>query len=288
MGFSGATIEYTDTTVVKTSKDEASAERLNLSAQKQEWLRGLQHDRVGVPEIFDVTYDDNCRCVVSMERIHGVLLEDWIKTNGTQDTCHEVGVRLAQLVSQFRDTESFRPQLTSEWEFLHSKLVSAGDHVGMLLEYNHDSSDPYDYFELVRQATPPKIFPSGIAYTTACHGDLAFDNIIVDEDGKWWLIDPILHDFDGWMWDVAKVLQSTYIDWPAIRSGTIRPGYMLSWDEKLWRIMDAFLFVLEMKEEQDIDMYLAVTLARIIPYAKTVEQKEALLRLVNMQLRKVK
>jgi hypothetical protein len=48
-----------------------------------------------------------------------------------------------------------------------------------------------------------------------CHGDLTLENIIIDQDGTAWLIDPNSNGslFQSWVLDCGKLLQSTHTDY---------------------------------------------------------------------------
>ena len=101
------------------------------------------------------------------------------------------------------------------------------------------------------------------------HGDLAFDNIIVDPDRKLWLIDPLVNKIETPWWDVGKVLQSTYCNWPALKAGIVdapSPG-LLSIAEN----------VLLTHDRRTSMFFLMLVLLRIIRHAPKQEQKRAIL-----------
>lgn len=104
----------------------------------------------------------------------------------------------------------------------------------------------------------------------SCHGDLAFDNILIDPDKNAWLIDPLTPAFDSCLWDAAKVLQSTYCNWRDIRRGIYRPApaYMTEFTSRVFCRQGQFNAL----------YYLCCVLLRIIPYAQHHSQKMALLK----------
>lgn len=101
-----------------------------------------------------------------------------------------------------------------------------------------------------------------------CHGDLAFDNIIVGEDGEWWLIDPLANAYETPWWDVGKVLQSTYCNWPLLRRGVVAEP-----DTGMRDIAEAVMG----EERKTALFFLMLVLLRIIRHAPEQERKRAIL-----------
>jgi hypothetical protein len=99
------------------------------------------------------------------------------------------------------------------------------------------------------------------------HGDLAFDNIIVTPNGIWFLIDPLYNPYDCPQWDLGKILQSTYVNWPALKQGKVEPPppHLLKLAELMME-----------GEREDGLLFLFYVLLRIIRHAKSGEQKEAI------------
>lgn len=98
------------------------------------------------------------------------------------------------------------------------------------------------------------------------HGDLNFENIIVDPDGRLHLIDPLLNSYDTPWWDIAKLLQSTYVYWAFLRRGVVTqpPGHLLQMAEillagKRWALFFLFLALLRiLRHAPSDDIQLAV------------------------------
>lgn len=64
--------------------------------------------------------------------------------------------------------------------------------------------------------------PKGVKFNDNCygycHGDLTFDNILIDDkENKWYLIDAVWSYCESPLWDVGKILQSCLIRWNSIR-----------------------------------------------------------------------
>lgn len=285
MGFSGAKVEI-GTAVVKTSRDAKSARRLEKAALKQQWLVNHLPDDMHVPNIQSIRFDRDGRCVVTMDKVDGKRLEIWLADNVSNlDAQIEMGHRLGIIT---KDLSQLRmaPSTINETAFLCGKLRS----VEAYLRSNYTASSQqvlFEFYSALGEFTAPK----DILNPTFCHGDLAFDNILITDNGKLWFIDLLDQEYDNYYCDVAKVLQSTYIDWPAIRDGKIRDSLMLARSPRPGELAyKAFLsaFMLEMNvsmlHDSRVPLYLAVCLARIIPYAPTWRQQKALLQLVNYKL----
>jgi len=54
-------------------------------------------------------------------------------------------------------------------------------------------------------------------WSSFSHGDLSFDNVLVDSKGEWYLIDPAWSKAESPYWDIGKVFQSTAFNWEYIK-----------------------------------------------------------------------
>jgi hypothetical protein len=101
--------------------------------------------------------------------------------------------------------------------------------------------------------------------TTAAHGDLTFENILVDRSGGLWLIDTIPSPFDHYWIDWSKIFQECEGLWHAHRGRPLARG--VTW----WlrqRMFDAATRLSPAYASRHYVM-LGLTFARILPYAKT-------------------
>lgn len=273
VGFSGATIRRDGTRIIK-----IGSPRLEQAAAKQEWLR--KHIRGAcVPRVFDVEMVGG-RCQVTMEYVDAIRLENHLRDPLDHAFARDLGKRLAELATEIA-AESVTPGKTTEGEMLSQKLQSVRLHLTSL--YPRSSQAALQEFFVACSAFEP---PATELLPTPCHGDLAFDNILIDLEGKLWLLDCLDQPFDNYYWDVAKILQSSHVDWPAIRRGEIRRSLMYSRDPWLSTIANSFLAAMHISWHEDprVPLYLGICLARIIPYAPTWPQQRALLELVTTQL----
>jgi len=71
----------------------------------------------------------------------------------------------------------------------------------------------------------------------SCHGDLTFDNILVDKNFMWYLIDPVWSEAESPLWDIGKIFQSTFANWANIKS----QGVLVQRSDKLNEINNQLL-----------------------------------------------
>lgn len=102
---------------------------------------------------------------------------------------------------------------------------------------------------------------------TVAHGDLTLENIIVGKDRKLWLIDTIDSPFDHYWIDLSKLFQDCEGRWFLHRGRTLSLG--LSWElrQRLYRIATA----MDRRYAAYHYLLLALTFARILPYAKVAD-----------------
>jgi len=112
---------------------------------------------------------------------------------------------------------------------------------------------------------------------TAVHGDLTFENILVDRGGGLWLIDSIDGPFTHYWLDMAKLFQECEGHWHAHRNrpiGVSVTAYLrrrwMTAAEKLDPAYPLIHYVL-----------LALTFARILPYARSPDDVHFLERRVR-------
>lgn len=276
VGFSGATVQQVGKEVVKTG-----SLRLKDATDKQMWLRANLRSAY-IPRVNGVVTDGD-KCTVTMEHVDAHRLEDHV---GKLDhrSCVDLAKRLANIVSEISEIQP-APSLMSEHQFLRSKLVGVRDHLAK--QYPGEIWPALvGYYKVVDTLE----MPADELPETTCHGDLAFDNILIDIEGRITLLDPLDQAYDSIYCDVAKVLQSTHIDWPSIRRGTVHRDLVFNQSPGLRTISHIFLDELGISWDTDcrVPLYLAVCLARIVPYAPTWIQQRALLDLVNIQLQRYK
>jgi len=104
----------------------------------------------------------------------------------------------------------------------------------------------------------PRYLPSG-----EYHGDLTMDNCLHGVDGKFYLIDPLTTDYDGWAFDLAKLMQDLVCGWFIRDKDVMLHG-------KLWAIRSAIVNKYPIAADTNL---LILMLLRVLPYAKTIDDQ---------------
>lgn len=153
------------------------------------------------------------------------------------------------------------------------KVPAPGDceplpsYVGRLVLHARDTVEERrdaEYAQLVGAMAKSEIW----ACPGFSHGDLNLQNVIVDPDGRLWLIDPLLNPCETPWWDIGKLLQSTYVNWAALRAGQVEPPA-----PHLRAMAERFL-----QEDRGLGLFfLFLVLLRILRHAPSQAMKAAVL-----------
>lgn len=112
----------------------------------------------------------------------------------------------------------------------------------------------------------PRYLPCG-----QYHGDLTMDNCLHGTDGRFYLIDPLTTDYDGWVFDLAKLMQDLDCGWFIRDKNVMLHG-------KLWAIRSAIVSKYPVANDPNL---LILMLLRVLPYAKTTEDRGFLIKEIN-------
>ena len=116
-----------------------------------------------------------------------------------------------------------------------------------------------------------------LSHPTYMHGDLTFENVLIDKRDQCWLIDPISSPVEHFWLDWAKIFQDCEGLWHRHRGKKHSAG-VIAWFCDHW-----------MQKAEEISpgyanhhyALLALTFARILPYAKTAEDAQFVVRRVD-------
>jgi hypothetical protein len=89
------------------------------------------------------------------------------------------------------------------------------------------------------------------------------DNCLHGVDGKFYLIDPLTTDYDGWAFDLAKLMQDLVCGWFIRDKDVMLHG-------KLWAIRSAIVNKYPIAADTNL---LILMLLRVLPYAKTIDDQ---------------
>lgn len=105
---------------------------------------------------------------------------------------------------------------------------------------------------------------------TFCHGDLSFDNIIIDKERRLWLIDFLDLFYPHYWFDISKVFQDIDGKWYELKHNIRLPHNKLAYmHEYLLNRIREF----DSCYETHHNFLLAIAFLRILPYAKSEDQK---------------
>lgn len=263
IGFSGRRLELIPPDTVR--KYRGTADRTRWKADIQKHLKLIELAKTThlfkVPELIEVVGFNGG--YLDRRYVPGVTLERHLEDTRGNDAIEwadwlDQTLSVLGLTGECGEEEAARAYLDRLWTDRISTITphSASD--------RHWLDRYHQNLAFIRSGPKPKISFS------RCHGDLAFDNILIDEDGEPWLIDPLASPLESCFWDAAKVLQSAYCNWRDIRRGVFRPAPAY---------MGAFTYVIFCSERRrEALYYLCCVLLRIIPYAQHHQQKMALLK----------
>lgn len=228
--------------------------RLRRQAHRQNWLRTLLSDGVIVPAIeqdgmsdglywFDMQFaagQDACTYLSNMG------------FNAIPGFAEQIGALIAQLASanaeHAGDSEAFAPALLAKLADIDAKTEQR--HAALLRPL-------FDVAGEQRATIRP----------TASHGDLTFENIMVDRHHRLWLIDTIDSPVNHYWMDWSKLFQEVEGRWHRHR----RHDLSLSIS---WALRNAFYAAAVAMDPGYRTLHyllLGITFARILPYANGAE-----------------
>jgi hypothetical protein len=254
-GHSGCRLELIQSSehqiVRKISKDASYNARLKKQAEKQ---RDFFHPKFCTPKIFGEGFQGELY-YFDMEYIHGQSLVELIETFSVAE--------IKGVVQQFIDL--------SNMEFTtYNQGVSIFDaKIRELAIFEGGSPDYFKTALTYLSQHPPKVH-----FTSRCHGDLTFENIIVS-NGRYYLIDFLDSFYDSWLIDMAKLLQDVECFWSFREQKKISENLHL-------RLMlfrnELLLALMSLTHGHEIvdstHRFLLLNLLRICPYAVSSATKE--------------
>jgi hypothetical protein len=261
-GFSGAVIGLVKQAggaqfVRKASATSAANAALEKQAARQAWLRGVLDGAALVPDIFHQGEQDGL-FYFDMEFVPSRDANSFLATASFNDLEGFVGrieALMTRLASMTLDCDrAVAPNLDA----IRRKLVEISQRTGFRYEAILEPlTRSLDLLDCYAAAPAP----------TVTHGDLTFENILINGRGQLILIDSIESPIDHYWIDWSKLFQDCEGRWCQHRGKPISLGVTWwlrnRWLEAAQRIAPDYAlrhYVL-----------LALTFARILPYARSVD-----------------
>jgi len=269
-GFSGATValvrDRPQPFVRKVSNRADANGSLRDQAVRQQALAGLVEGCASMPEVFDMGEREgffyfDMAFIPSRDAVNFL-------SHGTFDGVGDFADRVERLMQRLAQSVPVSdPPLPPRKALVMEKFAQIAERTGALHE---EALRP-----LVEAAERIDALVAG-EKPTAAHGDLTFENILVDRRGSLWLIDTIASPFDHVWIDWSKLFQECEGLWHAHRGRPLARG--VTW--WLRQRFHAAATALDPAYPARHYILLGLTFARILPYAKTDEDRAFVARRV--------
>ena len=215
IGHSGCDLQLVgSSTVRKTSPNVDYNKRLIKQADKQ---NNFRHPSVKTPKIINIGYKDNL-AYFDMEYIRGVTLAKFCQVADIQN--------IENIINALTNTNDFKSDIKKH---VKNKCLT-------LDNFPHSIIDSVDW-----------IVPTG-----NCHGDLTFENILIDSQGQPYVIDFLDSYVDSIEIDYSKLMQDSFCGW-SFRSLNNVPWHILRYINDMLCSKRRYILLL-------------INLYRIIPY----------------------
>ena len=258
-GFSGADVAVLSTHqrpfVRKAARTPAANPALQRQAQRQAWLSGLLTEGARTPEVIGDGLVDGC-FYFDMTFVPG------------RDAATYLGACDFSAVAAFADrVESLLLHLSAQTaEPDRSAAPSREALLNKVAEIDQRTGGAFTHLTEPLGAVLSRLEPALFTgRPTAVHGDLTFENVLIDRGGQLWLIDAIDGPFTHYWLDLAKLFQECEGLWHLHRGRAIAVS-VVSYLRSRWM---AAAKVLDPGYPFVHYPLLALTFARILPYART-------------------
>jgi len=257
-GFSGATVAMVRGPdgvpfVRKAANAPGTNATLRAQAHRQASLAEIVRGCAELPEVLregetDGLFHFDMRFVPSRDAVNYL-------SNTSFENVAEFAARVERLMVRLADSPALSPSpISPEKSVLLAKLDQIAERTADL-----HARDLAPLFQAARQID----MVIADANATASHGDLTFENILVDRRGDLWLIDTIESPFDHYWIDWSKLFQECEGRWHAHRGRPIATGVT-------WWLRNHFLAAATRQNPVYPARHyilLGLTFARILPYA---------------------
>jgi hypothetical protein len=273
-GLSGARVAVLRTPsgsrfVRKASSDAASSLVLKRQAQRQLWLKDAVAGSANVPDVIGEgevggLYYFDMPFIASRDAVS-------LLSSAAFDEVKSFAERVVTLLECLARTgagpESQRPPTK---QALIEKLDEIGqrthDRFSSVLGPLRRAALDIDALTSVENSQP-----------TAAHGDLTFENILVSSKGQLWLIDAIQSPIDHYWIDWSKLFQECEGRWHAQRGRPI--SISVTWWLRNYWLEAASRLASDYRSRHYL--LLALTFARILPYAVSESDKDYLIEKIS-------
>jgi aminoglycoside phosphotransferase len=256
-GFSGAGIALVEEKgvgrYVRKLASEGGSDRLRRQIDRMQYFR-QNVSAVGAPEVLTSGSFEG-RFWVDLEFIDGADAVSYFRRAGLR----EVGAAVDQIVDYIREVHALAPVHSAMT--LRTAVIAKIDLLGKRLADDVDASALITRLGRVAADSLPEL-PA-----TLCHGDLTLENVIVDRGGRLVFIDhadpPVEH---AWA-DLAKLDQDLVAGWYRRKSEPLNAGVRAFMTQRIHESLA------DMSYRQSSQALIALSMARVLPYADDDEQR---------------
>jgi len=254
----------------KVASDEKTSFRLERQFNKLSAFKGYDLGEVSTPKVLKTGYHQDC-FYMDLEYICGLDLIEYLSTTDTSQI-RNLGNHLGRFLIEMGKYPPIEEAPVNATQVFYEKTFSLVDNCPWLPD-----KIKADLFLSIRNTA--RLMEKK---TSLCHGDLTFENILIDKNERIWLIDHLDSFFPYYWQDIAKLHQDLSGEWFRFRrSSTAVPKYSL-----------AYLSDCVLKQVCRLDPHysfahnglLALVFARILPYAKSGEVRDFALSRVSHYL----
>jgi aminoglycoside phosphotransferase (APT) family kinase protein len=246
--------------VRKAARDAAASPRLRAQARKQQAFAAAMGDQVRTPNILDEGEVDG-RFYFDMEFVRGPDGASYLRRASYGDVA-QFATRLCEYLQAAaeRDPLPGGNGCGSLFEAIYTKLCDVQRSTGLI------SPDNLTQLFLALD----RVQGLGPLATTLCHGDLTLQNMVIGGDGAIWVVDLLDSPFEHYWQDVAKLHQDLSGGWFLLDQPPVAQCVL---DFISGRLLEA-VSRLNPGYPQVHELLVASTFVRILPYARTPEEKQ--------------
>lgn len=245
--------------VRKAAQTPDNSIRLRGQARKQAAFSRAMHDVISTPQILDEGEIDG-RFYYDMEFVRGPDATSFLMRATYEDV-----TQFADRMCSYIQLAAERPPLATPphrglFEALFSKICQVQRNTGLISPDN--LSQLFMALDRVRSLgdVPP----------TLCHGDLTLENMVVGPGGTIWVVDLLDSPFEHYWQDVAKLHQDLSGGWYLLEQPPVAQCVLDFVSRRLLqaaaRLHDGY--------PQLHALLVASTFVRILPYARTPEERQ--------------
>jgi hypothetical protein len=223
---------------------------------KHEYFSNIEFKSFGVPEIYPGKQEYLYSFIEGKDGINYV--------NDTKYDIELFGYKLVEIIKEIASKKAYEK----------------------IAYYDSDTSKKYVYDKLLKNGIDSRLCDCVCANVnlpiSLAHGDMALDNFIITEYGSIYLIDFVPLFFPSYYLDISKLFLDIESNWIEIRKGIKISIYVKrTLREIIWGSLSV-----EYKNQHNALM--VVSLARVLPYAKSLKEKQMIMKEIEKYSRKLK